>query len=79
MTCTEFLAKLTDYFDGETAAELEAQVRAHVAECDHCEVVLNTTRHTIEIYRDNHIYELPTEARECMIAKIMAKCKGKGC
>ena len=79
MTCTEFLAKMTDYFDGTIAKELEAEVRQHMCECSHCEVVVNTTRQTIEIYRDRDVYELSTDTRERLIANIMSKCRGKGC
>lgn len=75
MTCTDFLAKMTDYFDGEVEPQLLAEIRAHLCECDHCEVLVDTTRQTIRIYRDHQTYELPTEARELTIRRIMAACK----
>ena len=74
MNCTEFLSKMTDYFDGEIAPDLLVEVRAHLCECSHCEVVVNTTRRTIEIYKDNEIYEFPPELRERLHTAIMAKC-----
>ena len=33
MTCTDFLAKLTDFFDGTVPPELMAEVEHHIAEC----------------------------------------------
>lgn len=78
MNCTDFLAQLTDYFDGQIDHDLLAQVQAHVRECHHCEVVLDTTRQTISIYREHEIYEFPAELRERLHAAIMAKCRG-GC
>jgi anti-sigma factor RsiW len=77
MTCTDFLGQLTDYFDGQISPELLEEVRAHTAACSHCEVVLNTTRQTIEVYRDNEIYELSGEFRERLHAAIMLKCNKK--
>ena len=74
MTCTDFLSKMTDYFDGKIAPELLQEVRAHLCECSHCEVVVNTTRQTIEVYRDNEIYEFSPELRERLHSAIMAKC-----
>jgi anti-sigma factor RsiW len=74
VTCTDFLSKMTDYFDGQIAPDLLQEVRAHLCECHHCEVVVNTTRQTIEIYRDNEIYEFSPELRERLHAAIMAKC-----
>lgn len=77
MTCTDFLSQLTDYFDGQISPELLEEVRAHLAGCSHCEVVLNTTRQTIEVYKGNDIYEISTELRERLHSAIMAKCRAK--
>ena len=74
MTCTEFLSKLDDYFDGNVDVDFLAEVRAHVKKCSHCEVVMDTTRKTISIYRENEVYEFPEELRERLHAAIMAKC-----
>jgi anti-sigma factor RsiW len=77
MTCTDFLSKLTDYFDGQISPELLEEVRAHTASCSHCEVVLDTTKKTIEVYRNNEIYELSTEFRDRLHTAIMRKCGTK--
>jgi anti-sigma factor RsiW len=74
VTCTDFLSKMTDYFDGKIAPDLLQEVRAHLCECSHCEVVVNTTRQTIEVYRDNEIYEFSPELRDRLHSAIMAKC-----
>jgi anti-sigma factor RsiW len=74
VTCTDFLSQLTDYFDGKVDPKLLADVQAHICECHHCEVVLDTTRQTIAIYRENEIYEFPTDLRERLHAAIMKKC-----
>ncbi len=75
MTCTDFLSQLTDYFDGRVDPELLAQVQAHICECHHCEVVLDTTRQTIAIYRDHDLYEFPADLRDRLHNAIMAKCR----
>ncbi len=74
MTCTDFLSKLTDYFDGQISPELLEEVRAHSAACSHCEVVLDTTRQTIEVYRDNELYEFSVDFQERLHTAIMEKC-----
>ncbi len=78
MTCKEFLASLDDLIDGSVSAEMRAELQQHLGHCGHCEVILNTTRKTIEIYRSHEIYELPTTLQERLHAAIMARCK-KGC
>ncbi len=77
MTCTDFLSQLTDYFDGQISAELLDEVRRHTAECSHCEVVLDTTRQTILVYRNNEAVDLSPELRDRLHTAIMAKCTGK--
>jgi len=75
VTCTEFLAILDDVIDESIAAETRTEIETHLKKCGHCEVVLNTTRQTIEIYRCHEIYELPTEVSDRLHASIMEKCK----
>ena len=74
MTCTDFLSKLTDYFDGQISDALLEEVRTHSASCRHCEVVLDTTRQTIEVYRDHELYEFSVEFQERLHSAIMSKC-----
>lgn len=75
MTCTDFLSKLTDYFDGQISPDLLDEVREHSAACHHCEVVLDTTRKTIEVYRDNELYTLSTEFQQRLHSAILVRCQ----
>ena len=75
MTCTEFLAILDDFIDESIAAETRAEIEQHMKKCGHCEVVVNTTRKTIEIYRCHEIYELPADVSERLHSAIMEKCR----
>lgn len=77
MTCTEFLAILDEVIDQSIAAETRAEIELHLKKCEHCEVVFNTTRKTIEIYRSHEIYELPTDLRERLHGAIMERCAQK--
>jgi hypothetical protein len=36
---------------------------------------MNTTKKTIEIYRDNQLYELPEDLRTRLHQAIMTKCR----
>ena len=74
MNCTDFLAKLTDFFDGRIEPELLSEVKEHLGTCHHCEVVVNTTRKTIDIYRHEQPYEFPEALRNRLHAAIMARC-----
>ena len=78
MTCKEFLALLDDLIDDTVSAETRTELQTHLGRCGHCEVIFNTTRKTIEIYRSHEIYDLPNALRDRLHAAIMARCK-KGC
>lgn len=75
MTCTEFLAQLDELIDNEVTAGLRSDLEAHLRECEHCVITLNTTRKTIEIYRSHEIYELPEELRQRLEKAILDKCR----
>lgn len=75
MNCTDFLAKLTDFFDGTIDPALLAEVKEHLCSCHHCEVVVDTTRHTIDFYRSHQAYELPDDLENRLRGAIMDRCK----
>ena len=76
MTCTDFLAKLTDFFDGNVPPALLTEVEQHIAECKHCEVVLDSTTKTINIYRNSELYDFPPELQQRLESAIMTRCCG---
>ena len=78
MTCTEFLALLDELIDDEVAPQTRAQLQEHLHGCEHCEVTLNTTRKTIQIYREHEVYDMPDSVRKRLHDAIMARCK-HGC
>ena len=76
MTCSEFLKELTDYLDESMDAQTKAELEDHLQWCHNCYVVCNTTKMTIEIYRDSHLYELPDDLRTRLRTAIVSKCEG---
>ena len=77
MKCTEFLKELTDYLDGTMDSATRVELEEHLQWCHHCYVVCNTTKMTIEIYRNNEVYDLPDPLRSKLQTAIISKCKGK--
>jgi anti-sigma factor RsiW len=75
--CKDFLNELTDYLDGTISESTRSELDEHLHWCHECHVVLNTTKKTIEIYRDNQIYELPENLRTRLHQAIMNKCRGQ--
>ena len=75
MNCTDFLAKLTDFFDGNIEPDLMSEVTEHLGQCHHCEVVVDTTRKTIEVYRGTEVYDFPDDLSVRLRSAIMARCE----
>ena len=77
MTCADFLKELTDYLDGTIDGRTQAELEEHLTWCHNCYVVCNTTKRTIEIYRDSELYELPENLRTRLRTAIIAKCQSQ--
>ena len=75
MTCSEFLKELSDYLDNTTDQRIRAELEDHLHWCHNCYVVCNTTKRTIEIYRDSQLFELPDDLRNRLRTAIISKCK----
>lgn len=74
MTCSDFLKELTDYLDDTMDTRTKTELEEHLQWCHNCYVVCNTTKRTIEIYRNNELYELPNDLRSRLRTAIMSKC-----
>jgi anti-sigma factor RsiW len=77
VTCADFLKELTDYLDATIDESTRAELEDHLAWCHNCYVICNTTKKTIEIYRDSQLYELPEDLRTRLQLAILSKCTSK--
>jgi len=73
--CSEFLQELTNYLDGALDDRTKSELEDHLAWCHNCYVVCDTTKKTIEIYRNSELYELPDDLRTRLRSAIMSKCQ----
>jgi anti-sigma factor (TIGR02949 family) len=49
LNCENLLGSLSEYLDGALSPELCQEIEKHLAGCENCRVVLNTTRRTIDL------------------------------
>ncbi len=73
--CKEFLSELNDFLDGSLEPKMYAELQEHLQWCSNCYVVCDTTRKTIQIYKENEIYELPDDLRARLQNAILEKCR----
>jgi hypothetical protein len=69
------LQELNDFLDGSMDARLLSELKEHLTWCHSCHVVCDTTKKTIEIYKNNEVYSLPDDLRSRLHTAIIAKCK----
>jgi len=75
MDCKKILQELNLYIDGELEKELCQQLEAHLKDCNRCRIVLDTTKRTIEFYRDQTPLDLPNDVRDRLHASLRAHWK----
>lgn len=54
---------LNDYVDGDIDPAVCEGFESHLADCNPCQVVVDTIRGTIALYRGEQVFEMPVEFR----------------
>jgi RNA polymerase sigma-70 factor (ECF subfamily) len=68
--CHHLLENMSAYLDGETSAELCAEIERHLDGCHDCQAVVDTLRKTIALYHELPQPALPLEARLRLYASL---------
>jgi anti-sigma factor RsiW len=63
LNCKGIIRELTDYLDGDLTPEVRAELEEHLAGCDDCRIVVDSTRKTIEIFCHCKPAPLPEDVR----------------
>lgn len=73
LTCEDLVNHLSDYLDNELDEQLSRAAQEHLQTCENCQVVLDTTRQTILLYKQNSIIELPSSRRNQLFKQIVGE------
>jgi len=69
--CEQLLGSLSEYIDGELPQKLCEEIEKHLAGCDDCRVVLNTTKRTIDlVHAPIEMPDLPDDVRERLFKRL---------
>ena len=79
MKCDEMIRLLSEYIDQELDEELREEARCHLAECDNCRVVLDTTQKTILLYRNESRKVIPATRRGPLFERLKKAIEEKEC
>jgi anti-sigma factor RsiW len=65
IACHQLLCSISEYIDGELDPALCEELERHLCECEDCQIVLDTTRKTINLYHTTSEEEgVPTDVRQ---------------
>ena len=76
--CQALLAQLGDYIDGDLEQSLCAEIEQHLADCDDCRVLVDTTRKTVVLYRQ-HSQQSPVELPADITSRLWQRLDEEGC
>lgn len=76
--CKALLVQIGDYIDGELEAELCAQLEQHLANCDNCRIMVDTTRKTVLLYR-RQSQQQPVELSPEVNDRLWQTLRSEGC
>ena len=69
--CEGLLESLSAYIDGDLPAELCLELEKHLAGCNDCRVVLNTTKRTIDlVHSPLEKPDIPEDVRERLFQRL---------
>jgi hypothetical protein len=78
ISCQDFITELGNLLDQDVAVEIREQLEAHLAHCNTCQVLYDSTRKTLSIVTDSGSFEYPAPLAEPVVTKIMDRIRA-GC
>jgi predicted anti-sigma-YlaC factor YlaD len=77
ISCTDFMAEIGNYLDGEVAAEILAQIEAHLGHCRTCQIMYDSARKTVKVLTDCGSFDLSEAASRPIAANVMARIRSQ--
>jgi len=75
ISCRDFLAEVSNYLEGDVGAEVRLELERHLAHCESCQVVYDSTRKTLRIVTESGMFELPKPAFGRIAERVMARIR----
>ena len=75
ISCADLMAEIGNYLEGEMAAEARAQLEQHLAHCQTCTVLVDSTRKTLKIVTETGSFDLPEAVFRPIAGRIIARIR----
>ena len=78
ISCQDFIGELGNLLDDDVASEIREQLLAHLAHCNTCQVLYDSTSKTLRIVTESGSFEYPEPVAEPLVSKVMDRIRA-GC
>ena len=75
ISCSDFVAEIGNYLDGEIADEVRVQLEDHLSHCRTCTVLVDSTRKTLKIVTDTASFDLLDVVFRPIGERVMAQIR----
>ncbi|HEU5400719.1 MAG TPA: zf-HC2 domain-containing protein [Terriglobales bacterium] len=59
LSCAEVRREISNYLDGDVTPSLRELIEAHLEQCQHCALLLDSTHNVLVLIADEKRFELP--------------------
>jgi anti-sigma factor RsiW len=70
VTCKQLLDELNDFLDEALDGMTRAELEQHLGKCPNCQVIVDTTKHTIRVFKGLEPCQIPSEVETRLLAAI---------
>jgi anti-sigma factor RsiW len=70
MNCRHVWNHISEYIDGSLDPQVLAEVERHIATCEICSAVLDSTRNIIILMADDRVFEFPVDFSKRLHARL---------
>lgn len=77
ISCQDFISELGDLLDDDIASEIRGQLQGHLAHCNSCQVLYDSTRKTLRIVTESGSFEYPEPVAEPLVTKVMDRIRSE--
>jgi len=70
LNCRHVWDHISEYIDNTLDPEVRAEVERHLATCEICSAILDSTRNIIVLMADDRVFELPLDYSKRLHARL---------
>jgi anti-sigma factor RsiW len=78
LNCKSVISELSNYLDGELELAEKQELQQHLADCQECNLIVNQTKLTVDIFCDSEPVALPPDVQTRLHEALRRKFSEKG-